>query len=628
MPELPDWNLNVSAPRVPSGPSIGAAMAPAQAGAEVGRSVRQGTEVLAQAELRVRDFQDKGHLSGIKAKMLEAEKLHSAFREENQEESKWAEDWRKRIGEVKQYATEFEMLPENKLRAGEMVNQWEMLSSLGVEEDMRGQALNRAKLSWMNTTELLEQNHLYDELEEHADLMPGALPEEKEAFRGGVRKARSQYYDKVRLERWESASGPEIEQARKEVANSGLPSYEVARIKKALDRNEARDLGDYLQGLTDDWRARKILTLEDLEARKPEFGDPKAWQRYVDLWKSQNEETPAATKAAITALTDELWDAYFNGGMKDNPEAFEAKRNEIRQQILPYELRDDMRPHMAAFGRATWKDMQAAEQNLQKAQDERTAQAEELAMVEVAAHAREDFDNTDQWRLESMLFRKQLPGLQKEFPDKRPVDLWKVYRTRRATQKLWDIVPEKDAQNFNRMMYELEGKEMGILPGKQKESEKPEAAGPPGARNDVPDQPVGSNVTDFVKEFEGWNPKAYWDYGQTSIGYGTRAKPGEKAISKAEAEKRLAQELSKHRARVVKAAQQHGYEWSPEQIDALTSFDYNTGRLEQLIANGKRDNETIARKMLLYVNADGKKLKGLERRRRAEAQLFKEGYMG
>lgn len=130
------------------------------------------------------------------------------------------------------------------------------------------------------------------------------------------------------------------------------------------------------------------------------------------------------------------------------------------------------------------------------------------------------------------------------------------------------------------------------------------------------------NLTAFVKEFEGYNPKAFNDYKQISIGYGTRARPGEKVISREEAERRLAAELGSSRQRVERHVQKHGYQLSEKQLDALTSFDYNTGRLEQLTAKGTRTPEVIAKQMLLYNKAGGKVLPGLVRRRKAESSLF------
>lgn len=134
------------------------------------------------------------------------------------------------------------------------------------------------------------------------------------------------------------------------------------------------------------------------------------------------------------------------------------------------------------------------------------------------------------------------------------------------------------------------------------------------------------DLVSLVKSFEGFNPNAYGDFKQTSIGYGTRAKAGEKSISKEEAERRLANELALSRQRVAALNEKAGYNFTPHEIDALTSFDYNTGRLSQLTENGKRDRATIAAKMLEYTKAGGKSLPGLVKRRNAERQVFLQGY--
>lgn len=137
-----------------------------------------------------------------------------------------------------------------------------------------------------------------------------------------------------------------------------------------------------------------------------------------------------------------------------------------------------------------------------------------------------------------------------------------------------------------------------------------------------PETPTNYNLASFVREFEGFSPKAYSDYKQTSIGYGTRARPGETRITREEAERRLASELSASRQRVLRHAEKHNYQFTEKQLDALTSFDYNTGRLEQLTAKGTRTPEVIAKQMLLYNKAGGKVLPGLVRRRKAESSLF------
>jgi len=147
---------------------------------------------------------------------------------------------------------------------------------------------------------------------------------------------------------------------------------------------------------------------------------------------------------------------------------------------------------------------------------------------------------------------------------------------------------------------------------------------PLGAR--APGDPTAADLTSFVKGFEGFNQNPYNDYNQTSIGYGTRARAGERSISPLVAEQRLEEELDTHRQRVQALNTRAGYEFSDNQIDALTSFDYNTGRLEQLTANGTRDIATIGQKINLYNKADGEVLRGLTRRRRAESLLFTRGY--
>lgn len=106
-----------------------------------------------------------------------------------------------------------------------------------------------------------------------------------------------------------------------------------------------------------------------------------------------------------------------------------------------------------------------------------------------------------------------------------------------------------------------------------------------------------------------------------SIGYGTRSKEGE-TIDQAEADTRLASELGSHRARVETAVGKTGLKFTATELDALTSFDYNTGKVETLLANGTRSKQQIADTMLLYRNAGGERLRGLENRRKAERHLF------
>ena len=75
--------------------------------------------------------------------------------------------------------------------------------------------------------------------------------------------------------------------------------------------------------------------------------------------------------------------------------------------------------------------------------------------------------------------------------------------------------------------------------------------------------------------------------------------------------------------------EKHSYNWTDNQIAALTSFMYN-GKphwLRQLTANGTRSNEEIAEAMLLYHNVDdgfGNLVPstGLIKRRQEEHNIF------
>jgi len=125
----------------------------------------------------------------------------------------------------------------------------------------------------------------------------------------------------------------------------------------------------------------------------------------------------------------------------------------------------------------------------------------------------------------------------------------------------------------------------------------------------------------MVKQFEGFNPNAYGDYKQTSIGYGTKGKPGE-TITEQEASERLRTELSGHAQRILDAASQKGIQLNTNQFNALTSFDFNTGKGPDLISRFGDKPQELAAKITEYTKAGGEELPGLVRRRRIEAALY------
>jgi GH24 family phage-related lysozyme (muramidase) len=145
---------------------------------------------------------------------------------------------------------------------------------------------------------------------------------------------------------------------------------------------------------------------------------------------------------------------------------------------------------------------------------------------------------------------------------------------------------------------------------------------------DDPDLNMEGSIADIVKGFEGFKTKAYWDTDHWSIGHGTRASGKDATITLEQANIELSKELAKSKATVIRHQEKYNYNWSTNQVDALSSFVFNlgSGGLNQLTDDGTRGDEIISQKILEYNTSDGKVLGGLTKRRQAEARLFTQGY--
>ena len=133
---------------------------------------------------------------------------------------------------------------------------------------------------------------------------------------------------------------------------------------------------------------------------------------------------------------------------------------------------------------------------------------------------------------------------------------------------------------------------------------------------------TGQAGLDLIKQFEGCRLTAYrCPAGVWTIGYGHTAgvAAGQK-ITQAEADRLLVSDVEKYEKKVNKYHDR--YTWRQNEFDALVSFAFNVGSIDQLTANGTRSRAVIAEKIMAYNKAAGKPLAGLTKRRQAEQNLF------
>lgn len=142
---------------------------------------------------------------------------------------------------------------------------------------------------------------------------------------------------------------------------------------------------------------------------------------------------------------------------------------------------------------------------------------------------------------------------------------------------------------------------------------------------------ISDNCLALVKRWEGCYLTAYLDpVGVWTIGYGTTdadksitgttIKRGLK-ISQATADEWLRESLNrKYLPKVLKYDSK--YDFNQNQLDALVSFAYNIGSIDQLTANGTRSISQISAHIPAYNKAGGKVFTGLVRRRADEKALF------
>ena len=144
---------------------------------------------------------------------------------------------------------------------------------------------------------------------------------------------------------------------------------------------------------------------------------------------------------------------------------------------------------------------------------------------------------------------------------------------------------------------------------------------------------IGPNGLKLIKEFEGLVLKPYkcaagvWTigYGNTFYADGRKVQPTDQPITQQVADELLLKTLSSFERRVDSMVLD---DINQNQFDALVSFAFNCGTQNLLKStllkkiNVNPNNITIRDEFMKWTRVNGKVLKGLERRRKAEADLY------
>lgn len=133
---------------------------------------------------------------------------------------------------------------------------------------------------------------------------------------------------------------------------------------------------------------------------------------------------------------------------------------------------------------------------------------------------------------------------------------------------------------------------------------------------------ISKTGLNLIEKYEGLRLTAYKDpVGIWTIGYGhTKGVYAGQTITKAQAEEFLKEDVANAETAVNKYMNK--YHFNQNQYDALVSFAYNIGSIDQLTGYGRRTIKEISEKILAYNRAGSEILLGLVRRRAEEQALF------
>lgn len=136
---------------------------------------------------------------------------------------------------------------------------------------------------------------------------------------------------------------------------------------------------------------------------------------------------------------------------------------------------------------------------------------------------------------------------------------------------------------------------------------------------------ISSQGIELIKSFEGYCCAAYKDTSDVwTIGYGhTSGVTSGMVCTREQAEAWLKYDV--YKAENAVNSYDFMYNWTQYEFDALVSFTFNcgAGNLKKLLKNGERNKSQICDALPLYNKSNGKALTGLTRRRKAEAEMFR-----
>ena len=152
---------------------------------------------------------------------------------------------------------------------------------------------------------------------------------------------------------------------------------------------------------------------------------------------------------------------------------------------------------------------------------------------------------------------------------------------------------------------------------------------------------ASDECVNILKKYEGFSKYPYWDYGQWTVGYGTRC-PADmvdyykaNGISEADAENLLKEFLENYNDDVNEFADKYNLTMTQNQFDALVLFSFNCGsgwvyspgqNFHKTMALGSAANPTdVIYWFATWSNAGGSPNRALIRRRICEADMYLNG---